>query len=444
MKQKPVWVWLPDEAEPTLAGVLDTDGHHQGRFTYQREYMGLAKGLPLDPMALRFDRRSRGIPVFAFEGVPGVIRDACPSGYGAELISRQHDAQGDLTRSGGQLPTLDLLELGADDAVGALAACDNIERKMARPRPSFIDLSAAILALDDTQSPSRAIRALSDDGGTSAGGERPKITVEHEGRLWLAKMQDRHDVPFLPSKEYVCMTLAGRCGLDVPEVRLELVANTHVFMAERFDRHGHPAKPYRRLFASARTVLGLAPDAVKGDPRRSYLAFGDGLSRWARHAEHRDIDLREIWRRMSFNALVGNLDDHPLNHGLYHLAGEWRLSPAFDITPLKGFAGFLSLATGPDGSLAATPERLLAVAGYFRFDVEDARRWLVASAGLVAGHWEGLMRQHGVTAPEVDRVRPAFATAQSIALDPDHLHTAAALAAASLGRRRSSLARVRR
>ncbi|WP_309295917.1 HipA domain-containing protein [Cupriavidus pauculus] len=99
-----------------------------------------------------------------------------------------------------------------------------------------------------------------------------------------------------------------------------------------------PYRPQRRLFASAHTVLRLPLDAVRGDPRRSYLNFGDARRVWARGREELGAQLQELWRRMVFNALVGNTDDHPLNHGLLHDGGtqrSWHLAPAFDITPVE-------------------------------------------------------------------------------------------------------------
>lgn len=62
---------------------------------------------------------------------------------------------------------------------------------------------------------SRAIRRVNGNRGTSAGGERPKATFEHEGRLWLVKMKDRGDLAGLPAREYTAMTLARQVGIDM-------------------------------------------------------------------------------------------------------------------------------------------------------------------------------------------------------------------------------------
>ena len=440
MKSVPVWAWLTGETEPILAGELRTDESKTGHFVYDESFMGREGAVPLDPIQLRFDRRRKGIPVAEHEGIPGVIRDACPAGYGAELITKRYDVGGDYSRNGTILPTLQLLELGADDAVGAIAACARIDRKLSRQLPTFSALSAEIALLEENQSPSRAIRNLSQDA-TSAGGERPKITLEDKGALWLVKMQDRNDIPFLPSKEYVCMSLASRCDIRIPEIRLEKVEGTYVFMIRRFDRDGDPRKPSRKMFASAKTALRLPPEAVKGHTKRSYLHLADVLKRWNMSAGTAHADVKELWKRMCFNALVGNSDDHPLNHGLLLEDGSWRLSPAYDITPLSRFAGVLSLSTSIDGSTECSPGRLLAAAPWFGVDADESVAWLQRAANLVANQWEDLLIEHGLPRREIDAVRPAFAISTAIAQGKHNLAEEASQAARPSARRRSSIIR---
>jgi serine/threonine-protein kinase HipA len=164
-----------------------------------------------------------------------------------------------------------------------------------------------------------------------------------------------------------------------------------------------PSPPQRRLFASAHTVLRLSLDAVRGDPRRSYLNLGDALRVWARGREDLAGQLRELWRRMAFNALVGNTDDHPLNHGLLHDGGtqrSWHLAPAFDITPAMSGAQprsaegpVLSMATGADGLARAGVDRLTGAARHFGVDAVAATAWIATTARLVARHWESMLRE---------------------------------------------------
>lgn len=388
----PVWVWLPGRAEPEQAGELAGVGPG-ARFAYLPDYLGHPDAVALDPVELRLTRKKRGMVLGASDGLPGVVRDAKPAGYGADRLEAQ---------AGRTLTALELLERGVPDGVGAIEVCTDIEAKLAW-RPKALDqLQTLAQELDAAAPASRALRRLDEDLDTSAGGERPKATLVHDGRLWLAKMQSRGDRPAMPAREFVAMRLARLAGLSVAEVELHTFGAHQVLLVERFDRAGDPRRPQRRLFASAHTVLRLAPQAVRGDPQRSYLHLGDRLRIWARDCEDLAGQLREVWRRMAFNALVGNIDDHPLNHGVLHggvpSSLGWRLAPAFDITPAVAARSgpaedgpLLSMATGVDGSARTSVAQLLAAAGHLGLEPDTARVWLRDTAALVAGQWEPML-----------------------------------------------------
>ena len=428
-----VWVWLPGASAPVQAAMLDP-----GRQTweYVPTYFGEAAIAP-DPVVLPITGRTgarSAISLARFGGLPGVVRDAMPSGYGADRL----DAQ-----AGRKLTELELLHFGAPDSVGAIEATSDIERKLAWKPHGLEQLKDALRGLDESEPSSRAIRRLNEDGSTSAGGERPKITIQHEGKLWLAKMRDRGDVPFLPAKEFVTMRLAQTCGITVPRTELITVGSHQVFLIERFDRAGDPEHPTRRFFASAHTVLGLGADSVRGDPARSYLVFADRMRRWCTTGA--DAHVQELWRRMAFNGLVGNTDDHARNHGMLHGDDGWGLAPAFDVTPAQRVpAEFVSLAmaTGADGSCRADETRLLEACGHFRVDPEWGARWLLAASETVARGWRPCMRDSGVPDAEIDRVAPAFALATSLAEAPDRIQAALERLQAQ-GRRRVRSGRAR-
>lgn len=389
----PVWVWLPGHVLPVQAAELALE-KASARFRYLPDFLAGSNAIALDPVELRLVRAARGISIRAADGLPGVIRDAKPAGYGADRLNAQ---------LGRDLSPLELLELGVPDGVGAIEVCANIDRKMAWTPKSLQDLRTVTGQVDAAAPASRALRQLNDDLDTSAGGERPKTTLTHEGRLWLAKMQDRGDRRAMPAREFVAMQLARMAGLDVAVTELHTLGSHQVLLVERFDRAGDPLEPQRFLYASAHTVLRLSPATLRGDPQRSYLNLGDRLRIWARGREDLSHQLRELWRRMVFNALVGNTDDHPLNHGFLHdgrkLCG-WHLAPAFDITPVMSTppkplaeGPVLSLATSADGASCASATRLLTSAEHFGIEMQAARQWLLATATLVAGHWESMLRK---------------------------------------------------
>lgn len=434
----PVWVWLPGRNEPTRAGELI---HGVGaRFVYRPDYLQTEGAQALDPVELRLSRSSRGTAVLGADGLPGVVRDAKPAGYGEDRLKAIH---------GDHLDALQLLERGVPDGVGAIEACHDIERKLQWRPKSLVDLQQLTQALDAHEPASRALRRLHHDLDTSAGGERPKATLVHDGRLWLVKMQARGDRPAMPAREFVTMRLAEQAGLHVAGVKLHTFGAHQVLMVRRFDRDGDPFKPTRKLYASAHTALRLRLDATRGDPERSYLALADRLRIWTRptapdraadHAERLQAQLAELWKRMAFNALVGNADDHARNTGLlydrvsddaedsHHMA--WGLSPAFDITPNLTRpprpieeGPLLLLATGTDGRSGTGIARLADAAKRMGLDRDEAMQWLTDTAGLVAQRWEPLLREAAAPITEdparterlVDDVRTSFAYAEWVA-----------------------------
>lgn len=427
----PVWVWLPGRDEPSRAG--DLVNGNGSRFIYRSDYLNIEGALALDPVELRRSRSSRGTAVLGADGLPGVVRDAKPAGYGEDRLKAIH---------GDHLDALQLLELGVPDGVGAIEACHDIERKLQWRPKGLADLQRLTEDLDAHEPSSRALRRLHDDLDTSAGGERPKVTLVHEGRLWLVKMQSRGDKQAMPAREFLTMRLAEQAGLLVAPVKLHTFGAHQVLMAQRFDRQGDPFKPVRKLYASAHTVLRLRLDAVKGDPERSYLGLADRLRIWARDDagdphERLGEQLAELWKRMAFNALVGNTDDHALNTGLlFDRVAEgsdrmaWGLSPAFDITP--NMVGLppkidegpqLSLATGTDGRSGTSMARLADAAQRMGLDRADAIQWLLDAARQVAQQWQPMLRVAVGPIIEdaarmdrlVDDVRPSFAYAEWLA-----------------------------
>lgn len=178
---------------------------------------------------------------------------------------------------------------------------------------------------------------------TSLGGERPKITVAHKGRWWMAKFAGSKDAPSSPLREYLCMTLAREAGIDAAEVEFIQRRGRGAVLVKRFDRQWDAHGRCERLhFASGATMLGAAA-ASRDAPGRSYLNMGLNALRWGVQ-QH----LPELWRRMAFNVLIGNGDDHPRNHGFLRRDGGWCLSPAYDIAPCTPLGG-QAVRTGLSG-----------------------------------------------------------------------------------------------
>lgn len=440
----PVWMWPPKHPEPMLAATLAVDGS-TGVWQFERAYA--ESGLPTpDPLKLSLSRGTRPIRFSGHDGLPGVARDAMPQGYGADRI---------IAQAGRHLSPTELLEMGLPDSTGALEICTAIDEKLKwRPGRSE-DLEVLASELEAEDPPSRAIRRLNGDVGTSQGGEKPKTTVVHRNGLWLAKMRDRGGLRALPAREFVTMTLAGQAGIRIPDIELKNAGAHQIFLIQRFDRHGDPWRPARRMVVSGHTALDLGPAALRGEPARSYLVLADKLRRWGHDSPCLQADLQELWHRMVFNALVGNTDDHPRNHAFLHDGQAWRLSPAYDITPAlqapknrevsmapSSVVLAMDVSAGKQRTSVATVERLVACAPHFGLSLQAAGKWLVDTAEDVSQNWEAMLLTH-LLEPDsaskglvVDGCRPAFGFSQWVAEQPALVEAVVNELLAQFGKRR--------
>lgn len=162
--------------------------------------------------------------------------------------------------------------------------------------------------------------------GTSLGGARPKANfTDVTKRLWIAKFPAKDDRYDVGGWEYLMHVLARKAGLIVPDARLEYLSDQYgTYCSARFDRTADG----RRMYASAMTLL----ERQDGEAGASYLDLAEFISDHGAQG-HIDEDLAQLFRRVLFNVLVGNRDDHLRNHGFIREPSGWRLSPAFDINP---------------------------------------------------------------------------------------------------------------
>jgi serine/threonine-protein kinase HipA len=161
--------------------------------------------------------------------------------------------------------------------------------------------------------------------GSSLGGARPKANFRDvDGRLWIAKFPSRTDRQDSAAWEYIYSRLAARAGIHVPESRLlDLGGAARTFCTLRFDRDG----AVRRLYTSAMTMTGKHD----GDTA-SYVDIATAIRTHGAPAFIGE-DLRQLFRRLVFNVVSGNRDDHLRNHGFVRTSAGWRLAPAFDMNP---------------------------------------------------------------------------------------------------------------
>jgi serine/threonine-protein kinase HipA len=234
--------------------------------------------------------------------------------------------------------------------------------------------------------------------GSSLGGARPKASfTDEDGSLWLAKFPSREDRRDVGAWEFLLHQLAADVGIEVPESRLLSLSPRHrTFCSRRFDRVGGS----RRMFASAMTLL----ERSDGDESASYLDLAELLQDQGA-AGTLEADLEQLFRRLVFNVMAGNRDDHLRNHGCLRIGNGWHLSPAFDMNPTADI-GEHALAiderqTRPDLGLA------IETAGLYRLSRARAER-IVKEVRDVVKTWEKRARALKLSKAEIALVAPAF------------------------------------
>jgi serine/threonine-protein kinase HipA len=404
-----VYITLPGETEPVTAGryALGSDrrGLAWGRFVYGRSYLQRRDAVPLDPVQLKLATRT--YETNNLKGVFGALRDASPDYWGRRVIQR-HLGQA-------QPGEIDYLLHSADDRAGALGF--GLHQVPPAPKREFNQT----LQLDQVQKIADAIVADEDapDGamqrqvenlmlvGTSMGGARPKAVVEDDAGLWVAKFNRPDDPWNSASVEHAMLRLARACGLETAESKVIDVAGRDVLLVKRFDREKVDAGYTRARMISALTLL-QTEDTYQSRDRWSYVFFAEELRRVSADPAR---DARELFRRMSFNALISNNDDHPRNHALVAKGRDWRLSPAYDLTPATPVSiehRDLSLICGDMGRFA-NAENLLSQSGRFLLDPAEAGVLIDRMEAQVRNEWYRIARSVGVSERDCEKIAPAFA-----------------------------------
>lgn len=265
------------------------------------------------------------------EGLFNAFTDPAPDRWGRKLMRHfEIESAKAEKRSPRTLLESDFLA-GVDDEarLGALRfkrpGDDKFLAHTGRPVPPLIELAELLSATDRIEKgkPRKKDIPLVLAPGGSLGGARPKATVSDRGKLHIAKFPWIRDEWPVIQWEAALLELAAAAGVTVPLARLERVGAKPVLLMDRFDREGNDV---RIPFMSAMTAL----DAKDHDEDRSYLEILDVIRQFGAFPKE---DARELWRRMVFNVLVSNTDDHLRNHGFLWAGEGWRLAPAYDMNP---------------------------------------------------------------------------------------------------------------
>jgi serine/threonine-protein kinase HipA len=337
----------------------------------------------------------------------GAIGDSAPDKWGRALMRRMErrraEREGQAPRT---LHEMDYLPLVDDEArAGALRFAETesgpfLAQEEAKRIPTLVALpkllAAAEHVIDETDTDEDLQLLFAP--GSSLGGARPKASVrEKDGQLAIAKFPRKDDEISTVVWEAVALALAHKAGIPVPDARVEAVGKKPVLLVRRFDRDGK----WRIPFLSATSMLG-----AQDRETHSYLEIADALRQSGAAPK---ADIAALWRRVVFNVLISNTDDHLRNHGfLYEGRDGWRLSPAYDLNPVPTDIKprILTMAINEDDGTASLA-LAMDVAKYFELDTAKARE-IAKQVGKGVSKWRVEAAHHGIAKTEIDRMASAF------------------------------------
>jgi serine/threonine-protein kinase HipA len=320
-----VWVWLPGETAPVVAGRLDApDGIVS--FNYGRSFLELRGAIPLYLPELPL--KAGELPLLPGLTMPGCIRDASPDAWGRRVIlNRKFGVKGD------EIGKLDLSELtflleSGSDRIGAL----DFQFSPTKYEPRALANATLEELIQSAERVEKGIPLTLEldqalNHGTPIGGARPKALIEDGAAKHVAKFSSSTDLYSVVKGEFIAMKLAALCGINTASVSLVRAAHKDVLLIERFDRIKVEGGWQRKCLVSALTVLALDEMMAR------YASYQD-LAEIIRHRFTAPTEtLHELFRRILFNILCGNNDDHARNHAAFWDGSMLTLTPAYDICP---------------------------------------------------------------------------------------------------------------
>ena len=308
-------------------------------FEYDSTY--LLSGNSISPFYLPLRQEIFVAKRTPFSGGFGVFADSLPDGWGNLILDRYLRSKG---IDPNKLTLLQSLALVGSTGRGALEYRPDYSESATDEIIGFDNLANEAEKVLTSDYEGNSIDALYKHGGSS-GGARPKVFVKIDGKEWLVKFRATLDPVDVGQIEYKYSQLAKKCGINMPETRL---FEEKYFGAERFDR-----TPNGKIHTIS--AAGL----LNADYRVPSLDYGDLLQLC--HILTKNMEeVYALFRRMVFNVVIKNRDDHAKNFSFQLIDEQWKLSPAYDLLPSNGFNGFHTTTINNNGE--PTANDMMAVA----------------------------------------------------------------------------------
>lgn len=387
--------------------VQQVKGRKAFSFSYHQEWINSQEQHLIDPditwfTGQQFPNRKENF---------GVFLDSMPDSWGRNLMRRRAAIYArDQKRPAPMLKDIDYL-LGVHDfcRMGALRfksdpEGDFLDNDPVSPAPPWTTIrelqhSAEWMESGIDSPEAHKWLAVLVAPGSSLGGARPKANIlDQDSHLWIAKFPSKNDTYNKGAWEYLAYRLALQAGIMMAESRIEKVSgNYDTFFTKRFDRD----KNQRIHFASAMTMTGKNEELIR-DTTPSYLDIAEFIQFSCAHSEE---DLHQLWKRIVFNILISNTDDHLRNHGFLLTREGWRLAPAYDVNPSidkVGHALNIDMENNSSDLLLAK-----STAPWFRLGDKELSH-IIDEVKTAVSSWRKIASQMGISKQEQAVMAPAF------------------------------------
>ena len=393
-----VWIWLPEETEPIVAGRIEAQNNTM-LFNYGKSYLErLNDSRPVISIYEKELPLKLGIlPLLDGLSMPGCIRDSAPDAWGRRvIINRKLGLQGANVDTA-QLDELTYLLESGSDRIGAL----DFQLSPTEYKPRLSTNVTFEELINSTERVEKGVPLTNELDqalfhGTAIGGARPKALIEKENKKYVAKFSSSSDLYGVVKAEFIAMRLAEHAGLNVAPVTLIRASHKDVLLIERFDRIKFKSGWQRKSMISALTLFGL-------DDMMARYASYELLAEIIRHEFSNPSDtLRELFSRLIFNILCGNTDDHARNHAAFWDGNTLTLTPAYDICPQNRSGNEASQAMLINGNINLSQiQHCLDAAHHFLLSREEAMMIFNYQKEIIEGRWEETCDEAGLN--EIDR-----------------------------------------
>jgi serine/threonine-protein kinase HipA len=398
MRLDALYLWfLGNPSVPRYVGTLSLVSTGKGvSLRYGKEWLANGFALSEDLPLIDIEFLPRGRLSSFSQGAVGAVDDARPDRWGEKVIRFVDRPK--------RLSLMEYLYFAGDDRFGALGVSTSLTAYQPRlggtlPRIDQAQKLSEVIAKIEASEPLNELEAkIIAGGGSPLGGAKPKALIEIDGEQWVIKFFNNEPVD-TPLIEHATMTLAKQAGIHVAQTKVIQLEGVNAILIRRFDRE----KSLRIHSISAGTAI-TASTASGSEPEFGYPELARILRRQGIAKDNTSQrDARELFRRMIFNILIDNTDDHEKNHSLLltdpFSYGTMKLAPAYDILPTNSGQGYQEFICGDQGRDSTLENAMSQSEAFGLLPIEAAAE--VIGVIEVVNTWQHHFISEGVSAKDI-------------------------------------------